>query len=190
VSTPAFSSRGMLDSAVLDSAALGSCFLTGVGWEVRAAFTCAACFTFSVGVLSAGPSSFDEKHGRQESKPPPDLLDLLRVEPSRCAAADADAGWPGFSDMATRLLLVVLPSRLRIKLRFECFDARPMLSESAAVTPLSPVPVGVCSSFEFDCAPDWGTPRSDCFCFESASALRWDDERSGTAVLLGPTWIC
>jgi hypothetical protein len=196
VSAPAFSSNGMLDSALLDSAALGSCFLSGVDWLVRG-FTCVACLTFSGGEASSLELSLDEKHGRQASRPP-DRFDLLRVEPSRCAVAGAGVGWLVFSDVAARccerLLLAVLPARRLppMKLRLECFDPRPMLSESAAVTPLSPVPVGVCSSVELDGAPDCGTPRNDCFCFESASApaaLRWssaggsrDDDRSGTTV--------
>jgi hypothetical protein len=85
------------------------------------------------------------KHGRQASKPPPDRFDLLLVEPSRCAVPRAAGGWLVFSDAAARwferLLLAVLPARrLPMKPRF---DPRPMLSESAAVAPLRPVPVGV-----------------------------------------------
>jgi hypothetical protein len=48
-----------------------------------------------------------------------------------------------------------------------------MLSVSAAVAPLSPVPVGVCSSVVLDWAPEWGTLRKGCFCLESLVDLDW-----------------
>ena len=201
VSAAAFSSSGIFESAVLDSAALASCFFTGVDCEVRLALAGAACLTFSGGVLSPSERcSLGAKHGRQASKPP-DRLDLLRVDPSRGAVAGTGGGgWLAFSEAAAaarseRLLLAVLPARrLLRKLRFECFEARPMLSASAAVAPLRPVPVGVASSFAFD-EPAWGTPRNGCFCLESASAVlrcspvggSRDDERGGTTVLWGPT---
>jgi hypothetical protein len=206
VSVPGFSLlKGMLESAVLDSAALASCFFTGVDWDVRVVWPGAAGLTFSCGAASPfSLCSFGAKHGRQDSRPP-DRFDLLRVEPSRCVDAGTGGCGPFFSDPAARcwerLLLVVLPARrLFKKLRLECFEPRPMLSESAAVTPLRPVPVGVCSSVELEGAPVWGTPRNDCFCFESASvpvALRCsseggsrDDDRAGTTVFWGPTGWC
>jgi hypothetical protein len=43
-----------------------------------------------------------------------------------------------------------------------------MLSESATVAPLSPVPVGVCSSF--DCDDERGMLRNDRFCFSPSGA--------------------
>lgn len=195
VSAPAFSFNGMLDSALLDSAALWSCFFTGVDWDVLPVFTGPACLTFSGGVASpVDRCSLGAKHGRQASSPP-DLF-LLLVDPSRCPPVGTGGAWPAFSDAAARccerLLLAVLPARrLFKKLRLECFDPLPMLSESAAVTPLSPVPVGVCSSLGLDCEPD-GTPRNDCFCFESASARpseggSRDEDRGGTIVFCGPT---
>jgi hypothetical protein len=101
-----------------------------------------------------------------------------------------------FSDVAARrLLLAVLPARrLPMMLRLECFDPRPMLSVSAAVAPLNPVPEAVPSAF--CCELPWGTPRNDCCCFESASTplsvagSRVDDDRAGTTVFEGPTWSC
>jgi hypothetical protein len=64
------------------------------------------------------------------------------------------------------LLLAVLPAlRLPMKLRLDVLEPWPMLSASAAVMPLRPVPVGVWSSLE----PTWGTFRSGCFCLPSAS---------------------
>lgn len=201
VSAPAFSSTGTLESAVLDSAALVSCFFTGVDWEVRLVLPGTAGLTFSCGAASPLDwCSLGAKHGRQESRPP-DRFDLLRVEPSRCADAGTGGCWLVFSEAAARcwerLLLAVLPARrLFKKLRLECFEPRPMLSESAAVTPLRPV-LGVWSSVDPEAAPVWGTPRNDCFCLESASvpaALRCssvagsrDDDRGGTTVFWGPT---
>jgi hypothetical protein len=43
-----------------------------------------------------------------------------------------------------------------------------MLSESATVAPLSPVPVGVCSSF--DCDDERGMLRNDRFCLSPSGA--------------------
>lgn len=55
------------------------------------------------------------------------------------------SGW--LDGCPERLLLAVLAARrLPIKLRFECFDPW-TLSASAAVTPLRPVPEGLCESF-------------------------------------------
>lgn len=71
-----------------------------------------------------------------------------------------------------RLLLAALPAlRLPMKLRFECFDPFPMLSASAAVIPLSPVPEGVCASFACEGMSSKG-------CLPSAV----EDVRGGTMV--------
>jgi hypothetical protein len=139
----------MLDSALLDSAALCSCFFTGVDWEVRPAGAGVAGLTFSGAASPASRCSLGAKHGRQARSPPPDRFDLLLVEPSRCAVAGASGGCVVFSLVAARrLLLAVLPARrLPMMLRLECFDPRPMLSVSAAVAPLNPVPEAVPSAF-------------------------------------------
>lgn len=143
--------------------------------------------------MSPARDSLGAKQGRQDSRPPLFFV-LLRVDPARFDVAGS-AGWSVFSDVAARccerLLLAVLPAR-RLpmpKLRLECLEPRPMLSESAAVTPLRPV-LGVCASF--DCEPDRGTLRRERFCPSLAkplSPVRWvsvdgpcDDGWLGTTV--------
>lgn len=146
---------------MLDSAAVtGYCFLTGVDCEVRPSGIFSARLTFSKGVPSS-LMSLGAKHGRHERSPPV-FLALLLVEPSRWAAGVVGRGgaWAVLSGWLVgcpeRLLLAVLPAlRLPMKLRLECFDPFPMLSASAAVTPLSPVPEGA-ASFAFEGTFSWG----------------------------------
>ena len=93
-----FSSIGSLESAVLDSAALGSGFFSGVGCVVLPGFK-AAGLAFSGG--SSSNDSLGAKHGKQASKPP-DLGFLLLVEPSRGWVAGTGGGGSAFSETAGR----------------------------------------------------------------------------------------
>jgi hypothetical protein len=152
---------------VLDSAALASCFFTGVACVLRPDRNLLACLAFSGASSSTGWDSFGApKQPKHDRNPPLAFFAFtFAVDPSVCSGA----GWGTaavFSEVAgrcpERLLLAVLPAlRLPMKLRFE---PRPMLSEeSATVAPLKPV-LSSC-----DCAVARGMLRNDRFFFGSAS---------------------